>query len=263
MASFVSVTDVGGVAVSFADAVLNGWAPDGGMYWPQRIMSLTQQELRQWSTLTYPQLCAALLQRFVGDADAELRPGDIDAICASAFDAFGTPAVVELTTLDRTLQPHATPPPPLPMKTHPPRPPLHIGELWHGPTLAFKDLGMSILARLLDHLLRRRRRRLTLLVGTSGDNSTAFSPHTHILLLLHAAPHFPLCLYLSAFLSVFFNVTSRRHGLLGDGGGQGAAGGTARRALPAAGVECNHGSAGGADDTARWGECTLGGRRGE
>ena len=43
MASFVSVTDVGGVAVSFADAVLNGWAPDGGMYWPQRIMSLTQQ----------------------------------------------------------------------------------------------------------------------------------------------------------------------------------------------------------------------------
>ena len=188
MASFVSVTDVGGVAVSFADAVLNGWAPDGGMYWPQRVMSLTQQELRQWSTLTYPQLCAALLQRFVGDADAELRPGDIDAICASAFDSFGTPAVVELTTLDRTLQPHATPPPPLPMKTHPPRPPLHIGELWHGPTLAFKDLGMSILARLLDHLLRRRRRRLTLLVGTSGDNSTAFSPHTHFIIITCRTP---------------------------------------------------------------------------
>ena len=50
---------------------------------------------------------------------------------------------------------------------------LFVAELWHGPTLTFKDLGMSVLGRTLSHLLQRRHERLTLLVGTSGDTGSS------------------------------------------------------------------------------------------
>ena len=98
-----------------------------------------------------------------------MTPKDIDAIVSGALSVFGSANVVEIAKLSD--------------------PRLHVAELWHGPTLAFKDLGMSVLGRTLSHLLARRRRRLTLLVGTSGDTgSSAIEavrglPNIHIVVL--------------------------------------------------------------------------------
>ena len=122
------------------------------MLWPTHIPKLTPSLLSSWAHLSYPRLCAAFLKLFVAPTDPDLTHADIDAICASAFGSFGSDAVVPIVPLV-----HGT----------------HLAELWHGRTLAFKDLGMSVLGRVLDHLLTRRREQLTLLVGTSGDTGSS------------------------------------------------------------------------------------------
>ena len=137
---------------SFGEATLAGWAEDGGMLWPRAVPSVSTAVLQAWARLSYPQLCAEVLKLFVDADDEDVSHGDIDAIALDAFSAFGSERVVEVQ--------------PLPFG-------VHVAELWHGPTLAFKDLGMSVLARVLSHILRRRRERLTLLVGTSGDTGSS------------------------------------------------------------------------------------------
>ena len=141
---------------SFGDAVLAGWADDGGMLWPTQVPKLNRGILTSWAKLSYSQLCAELLKLFVPDNDVDISHADIEALVSSAFDAFGSDKVVETK--------------PLPSSRSSP---IHVAELWHGPTLAFKDLGMSVLGKTLNHLLTRRTRRLTLLVGTSGDTGSS------------------------------------------------------------------------------------------
>ncbi len=101
------------------------------------------------SSLPYPILCAAILRLFI--SESELSDGELNAVVQQAAQAFDEPATV-ISTKPLDL-PHG----------------LHICELWHGPTLAFKDLGLQVLGGLLNHFLSRRRQRLTILVGTSGD----------------------------------------------------------------------------------------------
>ena len=146
---------------SFGDAVLAGWGDDGGMLWPMDVPQVNSATLDDWAALTYPQLCAAILKRFIPPDDADVSPSDVDAIVLNAFGAFGSDSVVDVVplypTMDGTWAINGW----------------HIAELWHGPTLAFKDLGMSVLGRTLSHLLRKRNQRLTLLVGTSGDTGSS------------------------------------------------------------------------------------------
>ena len=152
--SFASVlSPPGGRVYSFADAVISGWADDGGMLWPTHVPRLDAATLSAWSALSYPQLCAAVLKCFVAADDVEVTPADIDAITLGAFSSFGSADVVDVAELKQSQ--------------------IHIAELWHGPTLAFKDLGMQVLGRTLSHLLARRNERLTLLVGTSGDTGSS------------------------------------------------------------------------------------------
>ena len=141
-----------GRVYSFGDAALAGWADDGGMLWPTRVPHVDGDTLRAWAELSYPALCAAILKLFVTDADADFSHSDVDGMVSEAFAAFGTAHVVEVADLGLNM---------------------HVAELWHGPTLAFKDLGMAVLGRTLSHLLRKRQRRLTLLVGTSGDTGSS------------------------------------------------------------------------------------------
>ena len=108
---------------SFGDAVLAGWADDGGMLWPTHVPKLSQATLTSWANLSYPQLCAALLKLYVPLDDADISHADIDALVASAFDAFGSQKVVETRPLPSSQSSSS---------------PIHIAELWHGPTLAFK-----------------------------------------------------------------------------------------------------------------------------
>ncbi|KAL1524757.1 hypothetical protein AB1Y20_019640 [Prymnesium parvum] len=134
---------------SLADATLLGWAADGGMFWPCRAPS---PPLREWAALPYAQLCVRLLQLFADEEDAELSRADLARLVGGAFASFAHEQVVPLSRRGAALS---------------------VGELWHGPTLAFKDLGMAVLGRTLSHLLRARGERATLLVGTSGDTGSA------------------------------------------------------------------------------------------
>ena len=147
----------GAEPASFAEAALNGWAPDGGMYWPMTIEPVTQATLVAWGGLSYPRLCEEVLKRFIPADDPDISPADLASIVSAAFDAFGSNSVLHVQ----------------PLGDGDGEAGLHVVELWHGPTLAFKDLGMSVLGRVLSHLLRRRRERLMLLVGTSGDTGSS------------------------------------------------------------------------------------------
>eukprot|EP00962_Isochrysis_galbana_P018222 scaffold5250_cov102-Isochrysis_galbana.AAC.2 len=164
---FVSVLSDGRKrrSYTFSEAVLLGWAPNGGMFWPESVPHLDPATLREWAALPYASLCAELLKLFIS-GDKEMTASDIDSICHGTFERFGSASTVEVR--------------PLSVPSAAGRSSsggfddgYHVCELWHGPTLAFKDLGMAVLARTLGHLLRKRGERLTLLVGTSGDTGSA------------------------------------------------------------------------------------------
>mmetsp|Transcript_28504 Transcript_28504/g.87220 ORF Transcript_28504/g.87220 Transcript_28504/m.87220 type:complete len:379 (-) Transcript_28504:1024-2160(-) len=167
MVGFVSVLSNAGDkrAYSFSEAALLGWAPDGGMFWPDAMPHLDPARLREWARLPYSMLCAELLKLFLSDGEA-LKPRDVDAICAEAFSRFGSPETVEVrrirvpTVVGRGASSNT-------------KCAYYVCELWHGPTLAFKDLGTAVLAHTLCHLLRKTNKKLTLLVGTSGDTGSA------------------------------------------------------------------------------------------
>lgn len=155
---------------TFSEAALLGWAPDGGMFWPEPLPRLDCATLRAWALLPYAALCSELLKLFIL-GDPEMSPAEVDEICTAAFAHFGSAATVEVKPL------------PVPSRVAggggvaaaaaTAACQWHVAELWHGPTLAFKDLGMAVLCRTLGYLLRQRKRTLTLLVGTSGDTGSA------------------------------------------------------------------------------------------
>ena len=110
----------GAEPASFAEAALNGWAPDGGMYWPMTIEPVTQATLVAWGGLSYPRLCEEVLKRFIPADDPDISPADLASIVSAAFDAFGSNSVLHVQPLgdgDGEAK-------------------LHVVELWHGPTYA-------------------------------------------------------------------------------------------------------------------------------
>ena len=133
----------------FAGVLLAGLAPDGGLYVPEAWPHWSADDLRAWRGLPYADLAALVMQPFVGDC----VPHDVLlGMCRDAYGAFGHPAVVPLVQLDSDLW---------------------VQELFHGPTLAFKDLAMQVLGRLFAHVLRERGQRVTIVGATSGDTGSA------------------------------------------------------------------------------------------
>lgn len=131
-------------AVSFADAIIHGIAPDGGLYLPDTVPALAQGELRAWRGLSFQALASRLACRWLQD---EFEPAVIDSLVSDALD-FPAPVI----RLDGSL---------------------HVLELFHGPTMAFKDFGARFLARFFGHVLAQRGERATILVATSGDTGSA------------------------------------------------------------------------------------------
>ena len=125
--------------------------PYGGM--PQ----VDASTLKAWSTLSYPGLCTAFLRLFIPAAD--VTDSELSAIVSEALASFGDAEVVKLQTVDGPANRDGCT--------------THVLELWHGPTLAFKDLGMQILVKFLKWFLARRKEAITLLVGTSGDTGSS------------------------------------------------------------------------------------------
>ncbi len=130
----------------FQGVLLAGLAEDGGLYMPESWPCLDVVKLRG---LPYADLAAAVIQPFVGDW---LPPARLLALCRDAYAGFRHPAVVPLVQLDSGSW---------------------ALELFHGPTLAFKDVAMQLLGRLFDEALGREGRHITIVGATSGDTGSA------------------------------------------------------------------------------------------
>jgi threonine synthase len=136
-------------SLSFADALLAGLARDGGLYLPQALPRLGAQEIAGFAGKPY----AEVAERVVGAlADGDIAADALKAMIGEAYGTFRHPAVCPLVQLGDNL---------------------FSLELFHGPTLAFKDVAMQLLGRLMDHVLAQRGERATIVGATSGDTGGA------------------------------------------------------------------------------------------
>ena len=136
-------------ALSFSDAVLAGLASDGGLYLPHHWPQLSRAEIAAFANRPYADVAFEVISRFV---DGEIADADLRAIVESAYATFRHPSVAPLVEL---------------------APGHFVLELFHGPTLAFKDVAMQFLARVMDHILTERRIHATIVGATSGDTGSA------------------------------------------------------------------------------------------
>lgn len=130
----------------FRDVLFSGFAPDGGMFMPESIPVLSQETLRGWRRLNYTQLVVEVASLFI---PSQLIPReDLQVLVSEALTGFSVPEVVQIARLKGGLS---------------------VLELFHGETLAFKDLAMTCTVRFLSYFLQKEKHRATVVVGTSGD----------------------------------------------------------------------------------------------
>lgn len=136
-------------SLDFVDVTLAGLARDGGLYVPERWPVLDRATIESFAGKPYAEVAVEVIRPFVGGGMTE---ADLARMTREAYGDFHHPAVAPLTELN---------------------PNLFVLELFHGPTLAFKDLAMQLVARLMDHVLHQRAERTTIVVATSGDTGGA------------------------------------------------------------------------------------------
>jgi threonine synthase len=136
-------------ALNFEDVLLTGLASDGGLYVPDSLPYFSADQIRSWRTLTYAELAGEILYPFV---EGTFSREELDAILGDTYRVFRHGAVAPLTQVDRNQW---------------------VLELFHGPTLAFKDFALQLLGRLLDEVLKRRDEKIMIMGATSGDTGSA------------------------------------------------------------------------------------------
>ncbi len=135
--------------LGFLDVTLAGLARDGGLYVPESWPRLTEAAIAGFAGRPYAEVAVEVIRPFTGDTISE---HELSRIAHEAYDTFRHPAIAPVVQLDTNT---------------------FALELFHGPTLAFKDLAMQFLARLMDHALEQRGERATIVVATSGDTGGA------------------------------------------------------------------------------------------
>jgi threonine synthase len=140
----------GGVAPqSFEDVVLTGLAPDGGLFVPDELPRFSAEEIASWRELSYTQLALKIIAPFVDGAVPEKALKDL---IDKSYEPFRHRAIAPLVQSGHNEW---------------------ILELFHGPTLAFKDFALQFLGHLLDYLLERRGQKAVIMGATSGDTGSA------------------------------------------------------------------------------------------
>jgi threonine synthase len=134
----------------FCQILLEGLAPDGGLYLPERYPQVDGATLTKWRGLSYADLAFEVLSLYIDD----IPPADLKAICLKTYteEVFGTKEIVPLRPLETGL---------------------YLEALSNGPTLAFKDMAMQLLGNLFEYELARRGEELNILGATSGDTGSA------------------------------------------------------------------------------------------
>ncbi len=135
-------------SLGFSDAVATGLAPDGGLYLPETLPAFTAADLARFAPLSYPELCHEFLSRFATDIPADT----LRALIARSYTTFSHAEIAPIVKLDE--------------KTY-------VLELFHGPTLAFKDFALQLLGNLYGHQCATRGQTINVLGATSGDTGSA------------------------------------------------------------------------------------------
>ena len=132
---------------NFGDIFLRGLAPDGGLFLPKEINKFSDEELKKLSTLNYIDLGVEIISKFCSPV---LDKNKIKALLEKAYVDFNTKEVVEIKKIDN----------------------LNLLELYHGPTLAFKDIAMQVIG-LMYEALELNKKKINIIVATSGDTGSA------------------------------------------------------------------------------------------
>ncbi|MEM9318424.1 MAG: threonine synthase [Pseudomonadota bacterium] len=135
--------------LNFEEVMLTGLASDGGLYVPQNVPVLSRDEIAEMAGQSYEDVAFTVMRPFVGDSftDDEFR-----ALITAAYRNFGHAARAPVKEVDRGHW---------------------LCELFHGPTLAFKDFAMQLIGQMMTHVLKRRKERVTIVGATSGDTGSA------------------------------------------------------------------------------------------
>lgn len=151
MIKYVSTT--GGIEpVGFDEAVLQGFAADGGLFVPDRIPVIDQEQLQAFSTLSFQDLAFELVSLYI---DASIIPRqDLRRLIDNSYREFQRPDIVNLVPIRGNRD-------------------TYVLELFHGPTQSFKDMAMGFLMQVVDYLLGQRRERLNIVLATTGDTGPA------------------------------------------------------------------------------------------
>ncbi|MEH6586035.1 MAG: threonine synthase [Halioglobus sp.] len=136
-------------ALNFEEVLLTGLAADGGLYVPEILPTFTAEEIAQMAELNYPQLAQKIIAPFVGDC---IPTDDLKVILEETYAEFRHDAVAPMMQIDKNQW---------------------VLELFHGPTLAFKDFALQLLGRLLDYVLARKHQKVVIMGATSGDTGSA------------------------------------------------------------------------------------------
>ena len=148
--SHASFVDIAKPTKHFCDILLEGLAPDGGLYLPQTYPVLSEEELVAMRAMSYPELAYEIIHRYATDIPA----ADLKAIIAKTYTAevFGSADITPVRTLE---------------------PDLHLLQCSNGPTLAFKDIAMQFLGHLFEYVLTKRNAEINILGATSGDTGSS------------------------------------------------------------------------------------------
>ena len=133
--------------LSFSDAVMMGLADDGGLLLPEEIPKLSAPELQQLSTLSYPDLAFQIIEKFATDIPKD----DLKKLITKSYSSFKHPQVTPVVKHNG----------------------IYILELFHGPTLAFKDVALQFLGNLFEYFLLKNNRHMNIVGATSGDTGSA------------------------------------------------------------------------------------------
>lgn len=138
----------GGIApIPFMDAVMMGLASDGGLLLPQSYPTITREQLESWRGLNYPDLAFEVISRYVGDIPAD----DLSSLINRSYAGFAHPEVTPVVKHNG----------------------VYVLELFHGVTLAFKDVALQFLGNLFEYILAERNQILNIIGATSGDTGSA------------------------------------------------------------------------------------------
>ena len=133
---------------TFKDIFLKGLADDGGLFIPKSVKPFSKEEIKNLENLSYNDLAAEIINPFIGDF---MSKDDLISLISKSYSNFRTKNVVNINKLGN----------------------LKVLELFHGPTLAFKDIAMQLIGNFYEHHLNFEQKKINIVVATSGDTGAA------------------------------------------------------------------------------------------